>query len=100
MCYRKLLRQRNNHLPHIRPYYRTPPPIFKSNSSYGSFTFLLLRCLEEELLARSASATVESSINSTRYCFILSSPSETNEVNQQLDNQIRLIPRVNNNTVH
>ncbi|KRX49746.1 hypothetical protein T05_1957 [Trichinella murrelli] len=37
------------HLPHIHvhPFYRTPPPIFKSNSSYGSFTFLLLRFLEE-----------------------------------------------------
>ncbi|KRY09998.1 hypothetical protein T12_5967 [Trichinella patagoniensis] len=60
MCYRKLLRQRNNHLPHL-------------HLSFASLSGGI------ELLARSASATVESSINSTRYCFILSSRSETNE---------------------
>ncbi|KRZ86104.1 hypothetical protein T08_7969 [Trichinella sp. T8] len=45
--YRRLLRQHNNDSSYVRPYYRTPPPIFKSNSSYGIFTFLLLRCLED-----------------------------------------------------
>ncbi|KRX57291.1 hypothetical protein T09_5456 [Trichinella sp. T9] len=32
---------------HVRLFYRTPPLIFKSNSSYGSFILLPLRFLEE-----------------------------------------------------
>ncbi|KRX94269.1 hypothetical protein T4E_5440 [Trichinella pseudospiralis] len=34
--------------PHLNNHHRTPPPIFMSNSSYGSFSFLPLHFLQEK----------------------------------------------------